>query len=308
MTAAATLPPSIRVFERGWLSSNNVLLFDDDRSATLVDTGYVTHKAQTRELVRHALQGRSLARIVNTHLHSDHCGGNAELQRAFGATIHIPPGHADAVARWDEDELTFVATGQQCERFAYDGLIEPGSEMHMGGYVWQVHAASGHDPHSVVLWAPAAGVLIAADALWENGFGVIFPELEGESGFAEQRAILERIESFAPRLVIPGHGAPFTDVGAALARARARLDALSASLERNARHAAKVLVKFYLLEVRKVALRDLVAHVAGARYFRVINERYFRMPFEDFVRQQVTELAASGAAVIDGDTVLDSGG
>jgi hypothetical protein len=69
-----------------------------------------------------------------------------------------------------------------------------------------------------------------------------------------------------------------------------------------------VLVKFYLLEVRKVALRDLVAHVAGARYFRVINERYFRMPFEDFVRQQVTELAASGAAVIDGDTVLDSGG
>jgi glyoxylase-like metal-dependent hydrolase (beta-lactamase superfamily II) len=308
MTAAATLPPSIRVFERGWLSSNNVLLFDDDRSATLVDTGYVTHKAQTRELVRHALQGRTLARIVNTHLHSDHCGGNAELQRAFGATIHIPPGHADAVARWDEDELTFVATGQQCERFAYDGLIEPGSEMHMGGYVWQVHAASGHDPHSVVLWAPAAGVLIAADALWENGFGVIFPELEGESGFAEQRAILERIESFAPRLVIPGHGAPFTDVGAALARARARLDALSASLERNARHAAKVLVKFYLLEVRKVALRDLVAHVAGARYFRVINERYFRMPFEDFVRQQVTELAASGAAVIDGDTVLDSGG
>jgi len=77
--------------------------------------------------------------------------------------------------------------------------------------------------------------------------------------------------------------------------------ALSASLERNARHAAKVLLKFYLLEVRKVTMRDLVAHVAGARYFRVINERYFRMPFEDFVRQQVacktpnnTKLATGG--------------
>ena len=117
---------------------------------------------------------------------------------------------------------------------------------------------------------------MSADALWQNGFGVIFPELEGESGFAEQRAILELIESLAPRLVIPGHGAPFTDVGGALKRAHARLDALSASLERNARHAAKVLVKFYLLEVRQVALQDLIAHVAGARYFRVINERYFR--------------------------------
>jgi glyoxylase-like metal-dependent hydrolase (beta-lactamase superfamily II) len=308
MTAAERLPPAIRVLERGWLSSNNVLLFDDDGSATLVDTGYVTHREQTRELVRRALQGRSLARIVNTHLHSDHCGGNAELQRAFGATIHIPPGHADAVARWDEDELTFVATGQQCERFTYDGLIEPGSEIRMGGFAWQVHAASGHDPHSVVLWAPGPGVLISADALWQNGFGVIFPELEGESGFAEQRAILELIGSLAPRLVIPGHGAPFTDLGAALQRAHARLDALSASLERNARHAAKVLVKFYLLEVRKVTMQDLVDHVAGARYFRVINERYFRMPFDEFVRRQVTELVASGAAVMDGDTVLDSGG
>jgi len=302
------LPPSIRVLERGWLSSNNVLLFDDDGSATLVDTGYVTHREQTRELVRHALQGRSLTRIINTHLHSDHCGGNAELQRAFGATIHIPPGHADAVARWDEDELTFVATGQQCERFTYDGLIEPGSEIRMGGFAWRVHAAPGHDPQSVVLWAPEPGVLISADALWGNGFGVIFPELEGESGFAEQRAILELIQSLAPRFVIPGHGAPFKDIDAALKRAHARLDALAASLERNARHAAKVLVKFYLLEVRKVAMRDLVDHVAGARYFRVINERYFRMPFDEFVRQQVTELAASGAAVIDGDTVLDSGG
>jgi len=301
----APLPPSIRVFERGWLSSNNVLLFDDDGSATLVDTGYVTHREQTRELVRHALQGRALARIVNTHLHSDHCGGNAELQRAFGATIHIPPGHAGAVARWDEDELTFVATGQQCERFAYDGLIEPGSEIRMGGFAWRVHAASGHDPHSVVLWAPEPGVLISADALWGNGFGVIFPELEGESGFAEQRTILELIESLGPRLVIPGHGAPFSDVGAALKRAHARLDALSASLERNARHAAKVLLKFYLLEVRKVALRDLVAHVAGARYYRVINERYFRMPFEDFVWQQVKELAANGAAAVDGEFVIN---
>ena len=129
----------------------------------------------------------------------------------------------------------------------------------MGGFSWRVHAASGHDPHSVVLWAPEPSVLISADALWQNGFGVIFPELEGESGFAEQRAILELIESLAPRLVIPGHGAPFTDVGAALKRAHARLDALSASLERNARHAAKVLLKFYLLEVRKVTMRDLVA-------------------------------------------------
>jgi glyoxylase-like metal-dependent hydrolase (beta-lactamase superfamily II) len=307
VSAAPSLQDSIRVLERGWLSSNNVLLLDDDDGATLVDTGYVTHKAQTVELVRHALGGRPLARIVNTHLHSDHCGGNAALKRAFGATIHIPPGHADAVARWDEDELTFGATGQQCERFVHDGLVEPGSTLRMGGLDWQVYAAPGHDPHSVVLWTSDEAILMSADALWQNGFGVIFPELEGESGFAEQRMMLDLIAGLSPRVVIPGHGSPFTDVQAALQRAHARLDALAASLERNARHAARVLVKFYLLEVQRVALPDLVAHVAGARYFRLINDRYFGLSMEEFVRRLASDLVASGAAALDGDTVLNAG-
>ncbi|MGZ8982180.1 MAG: MBL fold metallo-hydrolase, partial [Burkholderiaceae bacterium] len=240
------------------------------------------------------------------HLHSDHCGGNAALKHAFGATIHIPPGHAGAVARWDEDELTYRATGQQCDRFEHDGVIEPGTSLWMGGMAWRAYSAPGHDPHSLVLWAPESRLLISADALWNNGFGVIFPELEGESGFAEQRAMLHLIETLAPRLVIPGHGAPFTDVGAALRRAHARLDALSASLERNARHAAKVLLKFHLLEVREVAMDALIAHVARARYYPLINDRYFRMPFDAFIRRQVSELVAAGVATMDGDTVRDA--
>ncbi|HXZ07133.1 MAG TPA: MBL fold metallo-hydrolase, partial [Paraburkholderia sp.] len=61
------LPKSIRVFERGWLSSNNVLLVDDTHAA-LVDTGYATHASQTVALVREALGARPLDLIVNTHL------------------------------------------------------------------------------------------------------------------------------------------------------------------------------------------------------------------------------------------------
>ena len=88
----------IAIFERGWLSSNNILLHGaEGEDATLIDSGYVSHAEQTLALVRHALRpGRSLARIVNTHQHSDQCGGNAALQRAFGARIVIPPGDADA--------------------------------------------------------------------------------------------------------------------------------------------------------------------------------------------------------------------
>jgi glyoxylase-like metal-dependent hydrolase (beta-lactamase superfamily II) len=286
----------MHVFERGWLSSNNILFLDDDRSATLVDTGYVSHREQTLALVQSQLAGRQLTRILNTHLHSDHCGGNAFLHQATGARLAIPPGLAEAVEHWDEELLTFRATGQDCDRFRHDDVLAPGSTWRLGERDWQVLAAPGHDPHSIMLWNPADRALISADALWQHGFGGIFPEIEGESGFAEQAAMLELIARLAPRVVIPGHGAPFTDVDAALGRAHQRLLALSADPARNARQVAKALIKFHLLDVRSQPLEALVRHLSGARYFNVINERYFRVPFDQLIERIVHELVAVGAA------------
>jgi glyoxylase-like metal-dependent hydrolase (beta-lactamase superfamily II) len=304
MSRDTALPATIRVFERGWLSSNNVLFFDDRATATIVDTGYATQAEQTVALVEGALHGRWLARIVNTHLHSDHCGGNAALKRRFGAQILIPPGMAAAVGAWDEDALTFAATGQVCDPFAFDALLAPGERVRLGGGDWEIIASPGHDPHSVMLWCEADGILISADALWQHGFGAIFPEIEGASGFAEQRAMLEKIAELQPRLVIPGHGAPFTDVREALARAHARLAALAESPERNARHVARVLIKFHLLQVRSIARDALLEHLSGARYFRVIHERYFaEQPFEAMIARALQELAATRAAELDDDVV-----
>jgi glyoxylase-like metal-dependent hydrolase (beta-lactamase superfamily II) len=251
----------MRVFERGWLSSNNVL-FTGEQTA-LVDSGYVTHAPQTLALVRHALGERPLDRLLNTHLHSDHCGGNGALQAAYGCHTAIPALEADKVAAWDEDALSFRATGQQCAPFTFDALLAPGQGLVLGGLDWQVLAAPGHDPHALLLFCPSEGILIAGDALWENGFGVIFPELAGEPGFGEARATLDLIGTLEARVVIPGHGRMFMDVQGALQRAYSRLDYLSADPGRNAENAVKVLVKFLLLERQRIGLAALPALLAA---------------------------------------------
>jgi glyoxylase-like metal-dependent hydrolase (beta-lactamase superfamily II) len=106
--------PGLQFFERGWLSANNIL-FTDAESATLIDSGYVTHQEQTVALTAHALHGRKLDRLVNTHLHSDHCGGNAVLQSHYpDLKTFIPPGEAAAVAVWNEPALSYEPTGPQC--------------------------------------------------------------------------------------------------------------------------------------------------------------------------------------------------
>ena len=154
----------------------------------LVDTSHVAHAAQTVALVRHALGGAALSRIVNTHLHSDHCGGNAALRRAFDCRITIPPGQWQAVLDWDEQALGYRPAGHRCERFTPDDRLLPGQSVDAGGRRWQALAASGHDPHSLILFDAHHGLVITADALWENGFGVVFPELDGEEAFGDASA------------------------------------------------------------------------------------------------------------------------
>ncbi|MBN3847766.1 MULTISPECIES: MBL fold metallo-hydrolase [Burkholderiaceae] len=299
------LPASMRVFERGWLSSNNVLLVDDACTA-LVDTGYATHAPQTVALVRSALKTRPLDLIVNTHLHSDHCGGNALLQATWPCRTLIPASEASAVREWDEARLSFRATGQTCERFGFTGTIAPGAQLRLGALDWQVLGAPGHDPHSLMLYCADERILISADALWENGFGVIFPELEGESGFAEQQAVLDTISTLDVRVVIPGHGAPFTHVEQALERAFSRIAWLRADPARNARNALKVLIVFKLLEVREMSFDALLRMTGEAAAMRAAAS--LLKPSSEWpalLRGMIEELAAhQGPLAVDGARIV----
>ena len=277
------LVPGLCVFERGWLSSNNVLLHgedgdhSDEGGAVLVDTGHVLHAAQTTALLRSALRpGQTLGRVVNTHLHSDHCGGNARLQRDFDCSISIPPGQWQAAVDWDEVALSYAPTGQRCERFVPSARIDPGQPLRVGSQRWLALAAPGHDPHSIILFNAEQGVVITADALWQRGFGIVFPELDGENAFDDVAQVLDLIESLDARWAIPGHGAPFTDIGAALLAARERLAGFRADPQRHAQHALKALLKFHLLEVQQQPWPELVAWFAGNALYRQVWQRLGR--------------------------------
>ena len=291
------------MLERGWLSSNNIVLHDDAGTGTVVDSGYVTHGAQTVALVRHALEGRRLARLVNTHCHSDHIGGNAALARAFGCTITIPTGEARNVADWDTEALHLDGFGQRCERFAFDSTLVAGDTLTMGGLDWQAIAAPGHDMDSLVLYAPEARLLISADALWENGFGVLFPELYGEPGLAATRATLERIAALDVATVIPGHGAVFSDVDAALERAYGRLEAFARDPERVTRNAFRALIVFYLLDRQSARIDELAALLEEASFFTMLNARSYRLAPGALARRLVTDLAATGVLHVEADVV-----
>jgi glyoxylase-like metal-dependent hydrolase (beta-lactamase superfamily II) len=254
---------------RGWLSANNIVFADPGSPTTaVVDTSYFSHAEQTVQLVEQALAGRALKRIVNTHLHSDHCGGNRALQDRYpSATITTPVGFRQAVEPWDEGRLSFQDTGQHCPPFHVNHFLGPGDRLSLGTLDWEVHAAPGHDPDALMFFEPRERLLISGDALWERRLAIIFPELAGEAGFAAAHRTLDSIERLSPRWVLPGHGGAFGDVAGALRRSRERLDSFAAQPHRHREHAARALAMFHMLEMRARSREQLEAWMVATPIF-----------------------------------------
>jgi glyoxylase-like metal-dependent hydrolase (beta-lactamase superfamily II) len=300
------LPAGVTFFERGWLSSNNVLL-QDANQAILIDSGYWRHAEQTHALVASALHQQPLTMLINTHLHSDHCGGNAHLQAIYPALkTFIPPGHAEFVDTWNAQVLTYEPTGQHCPTFIRTGSLHDGDSVVVNNTTWRIHAAPGHDPHSIVIFNEMDGVLVSADALWENGFGVVFPEIEGFSAFDEVESTLDVIEELNPKLVLPGHGSVFADVSDAITRARSRLEQFRRSPKKHASYAAKVLLKFKLLEFQKIKLSDFLFWSDSVQYLKLLFARHgVAQSFEAWFFDQCLSLEKSSACTIDGEYIIN---
>ena len=300
------LPSGVHILERGWLSANTVVATGQYNRA-LIDSGYWTHSSQLLALVQTALVGQAPDLLLNTHLHSDHCGGNAALQTNYPAMqTLIPPGQAPLVTAWDPVGLSYAPTGQHCPQFHFQGFLKPGTEILLGDHSWEIHAAAGHDPHSVVLFQRESRTLISADALWENGFGIVFPELEGQDAFTEVGSTLDLIADLAPITVIPGHGPVFNYSVAILKKAQARLAAFVSNPARHANHAAKVLLKFKLLELQTVDNVKFKEWALATPYLELMRSRFFEQyQSDEWLTQLIGELVVSGAARLDGNNIMN---
>jgi glyoxylase-like metal-dependent hydrolase (beta-lactamase superfamily II) len=294
--SAHPLPPQLHVFVRDWLSSNSVVLKSRD-GHVLIDTGYSRHAPLTVALLASArgIGNEPLAWIVNTHCHSDHVGGNAALVEKYGCPIAVPEGEAPLVERWDQKALLYDYCDQHVERFAVSKALVPGTTHVWGDLEWRALAAPGHDMGALVFYNAEHGILISGDALWENGFGFVMPPEFDPAALPATRATIEMMMRLDIRIVIPGHGEPFSDVAGALERARQRVTAFEADSLRVARHALKVNLVFTLLDRQHLPLADMPSYLDRVGLYRDFNRQYFRLAPSELTDMLIGELERSGA-------------
>lgn len=302
---SVVLAPGIQAIVRDWLDANHVLVTGNDE-CVLIDTGCSVNVERSLALLRapEALGSRRLSRIVNTHCHSDHMGGNARIASAFQAPISVPLDAAPIIDRWDNRELLLDYADQQADRFTYASTIAADDTLEIGGIEWRALAAPGHDMSALMFYAPEHRVLVSGDALWENGFGLVEPLNRLAERVAAQRTTLERIAALDIAWVIPGHGAPFTDAGAALARSFQRLDAYTGDPLKLARHCVKSFFMFALLARGRMAASELPAYFERVPCYREYNEAFFGLAPRALAALITGELLRAGViAQRDGDVI-----
>lgn len=299
------LPPQIHVFVRDWLSSNNILL-KSDAGHVVIDSGYCLHAEHTLQLLRSksGLGDAPLARLVNTHCHSDHIGGNAAIQAAYGCPISIPAAEAGLIEPWDPDGLWLTYADHYAPLFSYDALIAVGETHVWGDLEWEALSAPGHAMGALIFLNRRHRLLITGDALWWNGFGFVLPPEIDPRCLPATRATLDLIASLDVAAIIPGHGEPFAEVGGALQRAYARVAAFEADSTRIARHLLKVMLIFALLARRRMRLNELPAYCESVPVYCDINQRYFGLESGVLTELLVNELERARAVRRDGEWLL----
>lgn len=299
------MPPGVSVIVRDWLNANHVLLAGRDE-VVLVDAGHVSCAATTLDLVAAQLAGRSLDRLLLTHCHSDHMGGCAAIRRTFGPSIAVPADEAPLIRAWDSTALWLEHAGQRAERFEFDAVVRAGDRMCMADLEWEALAVPGHDMGALAFWCADEGILISGDALWERSFGVVLPGDGHALRLLAARDTLLRLRSLGARVVIPGHGAPFTDADAAIAACLSRVAAFEQDERRLARHVLKVMFVFLLLERGSLAQDEARGLFATVPLFVDYDDRYFRLGPEVLATSLMEELAAAGAIFRDASGLIQA--
>jgi hydroxyacylglutathione hydrolase len=167
----------------------NCYLIDAPRRA-LIDTGTasVPQNSLVPALAELGWQVSDLRVIINTHIHIDHAGGNAEMLELSGGAIHIH--HADAeytdreryLEKYCREALRLMGDADQIPQseafqlqllgreWGVDRRLEEGDVVDLGGDVrLQVIHTPGHTPGSASFYWESESWLFSGDAI--NGRG-----------------------------------------------------------------------------------------------------------------------------------------
>lgn len=188
---------------------NTYLLVDEEsKECVIIDAGCYSSAEKSKLSYMIENENLILKRVLNTHLHFDHCFGNRFIAERFGV---LPEASA-------KDEFML----QQMRSYANSFGIPMDEEYQsLGGYLYDgdvikfgskelvVIEVPGHSPGGLAFYSKADKVVFSGDSLFQGSVGRT--DLAGGSYETLISYLLKNIVSLpADTVVYPGHGGSTT--------------------------------------------------------------------------------------------------
>lgn len=242
----------------GWsMGSVNAYLFTQPE-VVLVDAGVKTDDCWEMliyGLAEHGIAVRDVARVVITHPHVDHFGLAGRIVAESDATVWIcelgAPWLTDTDGMWAgrmayyrRDLLPALGLPPETNELILGGLRElatqadavpvgrtvtfrPDGVLQLGGATWQVIHAPGHADAQTIFYQPDTRQLLSADMLLAVTPAPVIdhppPGEQREPALPDFIRSLDLLDALDIDTVYPGHGRPFGDHRAVIARQRERI-------------------------------------------------------------------------------------
>lgn len=173
----AFLPPTllllanmnIAIFEVNAFQENTYIIWDANKTATIIDAGF--HSVEEQDMLRDfvAEQQLSVRVLLTTHGHLDHIFGNAFVMQTYAPTFMTSAGVAREI----------LNAPQRAKLWGFDlsgtpqptQLIEAGSDVTVGDICLRVLFTPGHSPGHISFFHAESKTLFSGDVLFLGSIG-----------------------------------------------------------------------------------------------------------------------------------------
>lgn len=201
---------NIQVFVCNPFGENTYVVFDETRSAVIIDPGF--YDEQELQLAKDfvAEQNLKVCRILNTHLHLDHCIGNGLAVRAWNVPVGV--GEPDLpLLQGASMQAAMFGLRLDEELPLPTEFLREGDVVKVGNMEISVLEVPGHSAGSLAFYEKSAGAVFAGDVLFQGSYGRT--DLPGGSFGKLMHSIKEKLFALPGNTtVLCGHG-PATTIG-----------------------------------------------------------------------------------------------
>jgi glyoxylase-like metal-dependent hydrolase (beta-lactamase superfamily II) len=172
--------------------------------------------------------GERISHILVTHAHLDHSPGARALSEATGAPVYAfgPPDAGRSAIMTELAARGIAGGGEGVDRgFAPDRLLADGEMLAHGDWALTALHTPGHFCNHLSFAFDDA--VLSGDVIMGWSSTLISPP---DGDLRDYYQSLTRIESLAPRVLFPGHGAPVLEPSALIAEQRTHRETRSAQI------------------------------------------------------------------------------